>query len=407
MDHGGGGGLGRVGQVLGEALAGRVLLGDRQAEAAVKATARAGMRSACLSFMPYLRVNHAAWWAARDGALAVYRIAMRFSRCLPTHRSFAHLRACGLLPLHLFCCAARHARLPAPNRLRPAAKTQAKSRRRTSRAADKERCRPCLPRRMRSRSIELDGKKLKYTVTVGALPVRDKDGKTAGQVVVTAYTVEGENRPVTFAFNGGPGASSVYLNFGAIGPKHLQVGNEGDSPSDPPCSRTIPAPGWTSPIWCSLIPSAPDSAASSVPEAEAKKLFYSTTPDIEYLSRIIYDWLVKNDRLGSKKVSRRRELRRIPRAAHHLLPAVATGVAMNGVVLVSPYLNPTIEDNGDLSPVPWMMTLPSITAAHLERENKLTPQAMADVIAYTRGEYATTLLKGRSDPEAQQKMISM
>jgi carboxypeptidase C (cathepsin A) len=81
------------------------------------------------------------------------------------------------------------------------------------------------------------------------------------------------------------------------------------------------------------------------------------------------------------------------------------GVALNGAVLVSPYLNPWIEDNGDLSPVPWMMTLPSITAAHLEREKKLTPEAMADVIAYTRGEYATTLLKGRSDADAQLKMI--
>ena len=54
-------------------------------------------------------------------------------------------------------------------------------------------------------SIQMDGKTLKYTVTVGALPVRDKDGKAAGEVVVTAYTVEGENRPVTFALNGGPG----------------------------------------------------------------------------------------------------------------------------------------------------------------------------------------------------------
>ena len=52
-------------------------------------------------------------------------------------------------------------------------------------------------------------------------------------MVLTAYTVEGDNRPVTFALNGGPGASWVYLNFGAIGPKHLQAGNEGDSPSDP------------------------------------------------------------------------------------------------------------------------------------------------------------------------------
>ncbi len=79
---------------------------------------------------------------------------------------------------------------------------------------------------------------------------------------------------------------------------------------------------------------------------------------------------------------------------------------MNGVVLVSPYLNPTVESNGDLSPLPWMMTLPPITAAHLEREKKLTPQAMADVIAYTEGEYATTLIKGNADNEAQQRMIA-
>jgi carboxypeptidase C (cathepsin A) len=69
-------------------------------------------------------------------------------------------------------------------------------------------------------------------------------------------------------------------------------------------------------------------------------------------------------------------------------------------------LNPTIENNGDLSPIPWMMTLPPITAAHLEREKKLTPEAMADVIAYTEGEYATTLIKGRADQAATQKMIA-
>jgi carboxypeptidase C (cathepsin A) len=93
-----------------------------------------------------------------------------------------------------------------------------------------------------------------------------------------------------------------------------------------------------------------------------------------------------------------------PRITYYLQSQL--GVAMNGVVLVSPYLNPTIENNGDLSPIPWIMTLPPITAAHLEREKKLTPQAMADVIAYTQGEYATTLLKGRADADATQKMIA-
>jgi carboxypeptidase C (cathepsin A) len=53
-----------------------------------------------------------------------------------------------------------------------------------------------------------------------------------------------------------------------------------------------------------------------------------------------------------------------------------------------------------------MVTLPSITAANLERQNKLTPEAMADVISYTEGEYATTLIKGRADQAATDRMIA-
>jgi carboxypeptidase C (cathepsin A) len=78
---------------------------------------------------------------------------------------------------------------------------------------------------------------------------------------------------------------------------------------------------------------------------------------------------------------------------------------MNGIVLVSPYLNPSIEDAGDLSPIAWMVTLPSISAANLERQGKLTPAAMADVIAYTKGEYASDLIKGYSDPAALTRII--
>ena len=273
-------------------------------------------------------------------------------------------------------------------------------------AADKAALPPLPAEAHVQQSISLGGKPLHYTVTVGALPVRDADGKTAGQVVVTAYTVEGDNRPVTFALNGGPGASSVYLNFGAIGPKHLQAGNEGDSPSDPTVLTDNPGTWLDFTDLVFIDPIGTGISRASVPEAEAKKLFYTTTPDIEYLSRVIYDWLVKNDRLGAKKylVGESYGGYRGPRITHYLQSEL--GVAMNGVVLVSPYLNPTIEDNGDLSPVPWLMTLPPITAAHLERENKLTQQAMDDVIAYTRGEYATTLLRGRSDPDATQKMIA-
>ena len=266
---------------------------------------------------------------------------------------------------------------------------------------------PPLPAEAHSQqTIVLEGKTLHYTVTIGAFPVRDGDGKVAGEVVITSYVMEGANRPVTFAFNGGPGAASVYLNFGAIGPKHLSTGNEGDSPSDP-TTLTDNQGTWLD--FTDLVfidPVGTGFSRSLVPEAEAKKLFYSTTPDIQYLSRVIYDWLVKNDRLSSRKylIGESYGGFRGPRITHYLQSQL--GVAMNGVVLVSPYLNPTIENDGDLSPLPWMMTLPSITAAHLEREKKLTPEAMADVIAYTQGEYATTLLKGRSDEAATQKMIA-
>jgi carboxypeptidase C (cathepsin A) len=255
-------------------------------------------------------------------------------------------------------------------------------------------------------SMMLDGKTLKYTVTVGALPTRDKDGKVAGQVVVTAYTVEGENRPVTFALNGGPGAASVFLNLAAIGPKHLQVGNEGDSPSDPTVLKDNPGTWLDFTDLVFIDPVGTGFSRSDVPEDQAKKLFYSTEPDIEYLSRVIYDWLVKNDRLGSRKyfVGESYGGFRGPRITYYLQSEL--GVAMNGVVLVSPYLNPTAETDGDLSPLPWMLTLPPITAAHLEREKKLTPEAMADVIAYTEGEYATTLIKGNADKDAQQRMIA-
>ncbi|MFZ0746575.1 MAG: peptidase S10 [Terracidiphilus sp.] len=272
-------------------------------------------------------------------------------------------------------------------------------------AADKSALPPLPADAHTQQSIEIGGKTLHYTVTVGALPVRDKDGKIAGEVVVTAYTVDGKDRPVTFALNGGPGASSVYLNFGAIGPKHLNVGNEGDSPSDSPVLSDNPGTWLDFTDLVFIDPVGTGFSRATVPEADAKKLFYSTTPDIEYLSRVIYDWLVKNERLDSRKylVGESYGGFRGPRITYYLQSQL--GVAMNGVVLVSPYLNPTIEDDGDLSPLPWMITLPSITAAHLEREKKLTPDAMAQVIAYTRGDYAEALLKGRSDPDATTKMI--
>jgi carboxypeptidase C (cathepsin A) len=270
---------------------------------------------------------------------------------------------------------------------------------------DADKLPPLPPDAHVEQSITLDGKKLTYTVTVGTLPVRDENGKTAGDLVYTAYTVDAPNRPVTFAVNGGPGASSVYLNFGAIGPKHLNVGNEGDSPSDPATLSDNPGTWLDFTDLVFLDPIGTGFSRSLVDADQTRKLFYTTEPDIEYLSRAIYDWLVKNDRLESRKylVGESYGGFRGPRITWFLQSQL--GVAMNGVTLVSPYLNPTLEQNGDLSPLPWLVTLPSITAANLERQGKLNPDAMHDVINYTLGEYATTLIKGTSDPASTDAMI--
>ena len=84
---------------------------------------------------------------------------------------------------------------------------------------------------------------------------------------------------------------------------------------------------------------------------------------------------MKNGRLSSRKYLAAKATAAIAARASPTYLQSQLGVAMNGVVLVSPYLNPAADENADLSPVPWMLTLPSIAAAHLEREHKLTPEA--------------------------------
>lgn len=255
-------------------------------------------------------------------------------------------------------------------------------------------------------STKVDGRTLNYTVTVGSLPVRDEKGTITGEVVFTAYTVPGKNRPVTFAVNGGPGASSVYLNFGAIGPKKVNFGVEGDNPSDPATLHDNPGTwlGFTDLVF--IDPVGTGFSRALVDDKKATKLFYSTDNDIHYLSRIIYDWLVKSGRMESRKylVGESYGGFRGPRITAYLQTQL--GVALNGVVLLSPYLDPAASDDENVSPLPWMLTLPSIVAANFEREHKtLTPELMAPIIDYTRGTYASTLMKGRSDPAATNAMI--
>ena len=258
-------------------------------------------------------------------------------------------------------------------------------------------------------SARIGGRTIGYNATVGHVPVRDAKGKVIGEVVYTAYTVPGAGpaRPVTFAFNGGPGASSVYLNYGAVGPKRVQFGAQGDAPSDAPIA-TDNANSWLD--FTDLVfidPIGTGYSRSLVDEAETKKAFYANDPDIRYLSKVVFDWLVKEGRLRSPKYVMGESYGgyRAPRIAYELQSQI--GVGVNGLIMVSPYLDPASGDDATaLSPLPWMIDLPSMAAAHLERQNRLTPEAMAQVEAYTRGDFARDLLRGRSDPEATGRIVA-
>ena len=67
--------------------------------------------------------------------------------------------------------------------------------------------------------IQLNGKALKYTATVGLMPIRNSEsGETEGHIFFMAYTLDNppdpSHRPLMFSFNGGPGSASVWLHLG-------------------------------------------------------------------------------------------------------------------------------------------------------------------------------------------------
>ena len=87
-----------------------------------------------------------------------------------------------------------------------------------------------------SHNVRLDGREMKYTATAGTLPIRLDDGRVAARMFFVAYTKDGEDaktRPVSFLYNGGPGAATIWLHMGSFAPMHVQMATEGFQPAPP------------------------------------------------------------------------------------------------------------------------------------------------------------------------------
>jgi carboxypeptidase C (cathepsin A) len=87
-----------------------------------------------------------------------------------------------------------------------------------------------------SHSIRIDGREIKYTATAGTLPIRLDNGQIAARMFFVAYTKDGEEarvRPLSFLYNGGPGAATIWLHMGSFAPKHVRMADEGFQPAPP------------------------------------------------------------------------------------------------------------------------------------------------------------------------------
>ncbi|HYZ45068.1 MAG TPA: carboxypeptidase, partial [Xanthobacteraceae bacterium] len=147
--------------------------------------------------------------------------------------------------------------------------------------------------------VAIPGGDLPYTATAGTFSLYDQSGERSAAVYYTAYVAknaEAANRPITFAFNGGPGAASAYLNLGVLGPRILEFpGN------DPAAARMQDNPAtWLA--FTDLVLIDPVGAGWSRPaKPDGGKAFYGVRQDAQAMAKVISLYLAKNGRSGSPK----------------------------------------------------------------------------------------------------------
>src|SRR5262249_2520437 len=82
------------------------------------------------------------------------------------------------------------------------------------------------PRVATHHSMTLGNRHIDYEAIAETLPLADAKGEITATIFTVSYIADGEAagyRPVSFVFNGGPGAASVFLHLGAIGPMILHT----------------------------------------------------------------------------------------------------------------------------------------------------------------------------------------
>src|SRR6202451_3186283 len=151
--------------------------------------------------------------------------------------------------------------------------------------------------------VTLRGKSIDYTATAGTLIIRDDEDKPIASIgyvaSVAAAGRAGAPRPITFAFNGGPGSSSLWLHMGVLGPKRVVVADITPTPDAP--YRTVDNEfGLLDKSDLGMIDPGGTGLSHAVCDHKDAE-FWGVDPDIDSISRFIAQYVSDNERWTSPK----------------------------------------------------------------------------------------------------------
>ena len=260
--------------------------------------------------------------------------------------------------------------------------------------------------------IMLGGKALRYKATAGHLLMKDEAGKAKATIFFVAYEAlpapeDPARRPVTFLFNGGPGAAAVWLHLGTGGPKRLKLDEAGTGLAPTPPNALVDNPHtWLDSTDLVFIDPVGTGYSRAV-AGEDPQQFFGVENDVRWNSEFIRLYTTRNNRWASPKflAGESYGTTRAAAMSEHLLDRC--GIALNGVVLVSSVLDFGTISAGPGNDLPYILFLPTYTATALYH-NKLEPELQADadktlaeVERWALSEYAVALLQGSELPEEQ------
>jgi carboxypeptidase C (cathepsin A) len=238
-------------------------------------------------------------------------------------------------------------------------------------------------------TVDTPAGKLAYTATAGTFTLFDQSGERSAAVFYTAFVAKSNNpaRPVTFVFNGGPGAGSAFLDLGLVGPRIATFGNGFDGAN----VRLIDNPDtWLA--FTDLVMIDPVGTGwSRAAKPDGGSAFWSVHRDAESLAKVIALYVAKNSRVSSPKYILGESYGGFRAAKVARALQNNQGIVISGITMVSPMIEGQFQFSGEHFALGAALELPSLAAAELERKGTFSPAALAQAEHFALTDYLTAL----------------